>query len=102
MTTILEEIDKLKSKIADLEKRMQFTGLKDKNGVEIFEGDILRSALRAKDVPDLIVSVRWCFDKTAWVVDYLSKNNIKPSLLSEWPHWEMIGNIYENPELLED
>lgn len=71
--------------------KSQFTGLKDKNGKEIFEGDILEKypKVRGKVIFDEDVG---CFkviwEELSW--DYVSGDK------------EVIGNIYENPELLEE
>lgn len=79
---------------------MQSTGLKDKNGKLIFEGDILGGGLHAT------VTVKWdekyaCF--TSYDVE--EEGNTDGSLLGndiqDCKEWEIIGNIYENPELLE-
>ena len=66
---------------------MQFTGLLDKNGKEIYEGDILkyRGKLSFNDPPFV---VEWQNDDARWTEFYPSNN------------FEVIGNIYENPELL--
>lgn len=68
---------------------MQYTGLKDKNGVEIYEGDIVKgNYLRG------IGEIKWN-DKFC-KFDISHRMNISPS-----DEFEVIGNIYENPELLE-
>ena len=77
-------------------KLMQSTGLKDKNGKEIFEGDIVKMA---KDVySDLtyyeIVSHRGGAYR-------LESNQHGCELWLRHTICEVIGNIYENPELLE-
>ena len=70
---------------------MQYTGLKDKNGKEIYEGDIVISD--NKGTRDEIVFSTGCFCLKSAMMYY------------EASYWgdeiEVIGNIYENPELLE-
>ena len=78
---------------------MQSTGLVDKNGKEIFEGDIL-------DYKGRKALVRWHGSYASFIyrfVDELQKRNTewKPLYLA-YMKCEIIGNIYENPELLED
>lgn len=77
---------------------MQSTGLKDKNGVEIFEGDILKNRRYS--------GIRVLFEKGAFKVRYKrSKVCIVTqdlsSLLEKYESTIIIGNIYENLELLE-
>lgn len=70
---------------------MQYTGLKDKNGKEIYEGDVLDNGMYPH------VMIFW--DKEYAGFRVTTYSCIKK--LSEYVNnWEVIGNIYENPELL--
>jgi len=75
---------------------VQYTGLKDKNGVDIYEGDIVVYA-EWKDM------VCWN-DKRAGFELRATKDNIIDSddLSFSSKHIEKIGNIYENPELISE
>lgn len=77
---------------------MQSTGLKDKNGKEIFEGDIV-------DYKGREAVVKWHGSYASFIyrfVDELQEraSDWEPLFLACY-HFEVIGNIYENPELLE-
>lgn len=73
---------------------MQSTGLKDKNGKEIFEGDILGS----KDgILDSVVEFR--SDLGMWTTSLIRYNNFE-RLCNVASERKIIGNIYKNPELL--
>lgn len=73
---------------------MQSTGLKDKNGNEIFEGDILGS----KDgILDSVVEFR--SDLGMWTTILIRYNNFE-RLCNVASERKIIGNIYKNPELL--
>jgi len=76
---------------------MQFTGLKDKDGKEIYEGDICRVSIPLHGDREFVVKWSEEFARFDIAISH-SKNK------DEEAHWvpehEVIGNIYENPELL--
>ena len=77
---------------------MQSTGLKDKNGKEIFEKDILEYKGRN-------VIVKWHGSYASFIYEFVDElqnrtTEWQPLYLSYY-HFEVIGNIYENHELLE-
>lgn len=83
---------------------MQSTGLKDKNGTEIYEGDICRwtdpEAFEGEIISDIFV-VRYSDEYLKWIGE---NNNSYDDLydFSDDRELELIGNIYENPELLDE
>lgn len=88
---------------------MQYTGLKDKNGKEIYEGDVVFTKWSKPFVgrdDGTNREVFWADDKGAWALtNYNGKRNDLCSYLKTHAHpdsVEIIGNIYENPELLEN
>ena len=71
---------------------MQYAGLKDKNGVEIYEGDIIL-AFGCK------LEIKWIVD--GWFADCEVSGICEAG--QEWDdNCEIIGNIHQNPELLGD
>ena len=106
---------------------MQFTGLKDRDGKDIYEGDLVRCPV---DI-NTDYHGEWCINEVIcqhgqWIVSHISSEKGKLPrgytrgfLLDSWFDFdsklflwgedyvprsdiEVIGNIYENPELLED
>jgi len=76
----------------------QYTGLKDKNGKEIYEGDVLE---RFPYWGWYVVYENGCF-RMSWINEVQRVNWKHYSLNQEMTEdWEVIGNIHENPELLE-
>ena len=73
------------------EESQQYIGFKDKNGKETYEGDMVRC-------DNLIFKVYWREDYCGF--ELIRGNNITRSfMISQNDDYEVIGNIYENPEL---
>ena len=73
----------------------QYTGLKDKNGTQILEGDIV-NMLNITDYP---MQIKWN-KKWARFIFYNLVNKTEMNLFTE--QCEVIGNIYDNPELVKE
>lgn len=73
---------------------MQYTGLKDKNGAEVYEGDVLRLAYETIQMDGHVMAKddgEWIFYKDE--MNFLGVHHNRERVT-------VIGNIYENPELL--
>lgn len=78
----------------------QYTGLRDKNGTRIFEGDICRNTKTGE-----IVSVKWHGTMAGYVWSKPRNDNKNlydfGELFRVYDKYEVIGNIHDNPELLD-
>ena len=76
---------------------MQSTGLYDMEGIEVFEGDILHHQIQT----EYTFIVKYDKEKGRWYGDGLSRT-YRIDITKEFlQYYKIIGNIYENPELLE-
>ena len=80
---------------------MQSTGLKDKNGKEIFEGDVVRQVRTQPTTENETITGVVTMIEGTWLI-MNDCEQLASKLWSETDENEIIGNIYKNPELLED
>ena len=74
---------------------MQYTGLKDKKGKEIYEGDIVFHSDKT------IMEVLWSNKHATFIVKYIYLKEKVEDFIDLVKESEVIGNIYESPELLQ-
>lgn len=98
-----------KVEMIDINTLCQYTGLTDKNGNKIWENDILSIAkvddgfgrYYIKPIPyHANAIVKW--DLCSWIWETIEKNVLYMKFPNAWCHYEceVIGNIFDNPELL--
>lgn len=83
-----------------LDNIMQYTGLKDKNGKEIYEGDIVKYNYNNQVYQDVYAEVEYIIAGFRLNADYISRHLSRHLRIADTDYYEVVGNIYENPELL--
>ena len=79
----------------EIDNIMQYTGLKDKNGKEIYEGDFLKQDYEIFYVVWVEKFASFGLTKNGWLHYHYFQEGIAPE------ESEVIGNVMQNPELLE-
>ncbi|MCD6573498.1 MAG: hypothetical protein J7K95_05340, partial [Thermoplasmata archaeon] len=86
---------------------MQYIERKDKNGKEAYDKDIIKFRFTVENKETIGIGViKWNTKESAWIVETLKVKGGKSItgyfLLGVIDEFEVIGNIYENPELLKE
>ncbi len=92
----IDSID-LSSIEVDIDTVGQFTGLFDKNGKEIYEGDIIKGF-------DITIEVWYSEDRACFIAEMKEPQNDMVDILGGYDtqRMEIIGNIYDNPDLIKE
>lgn len=100
-----DDVDAFGSRLyVDIDTVGQFTGLTDKKGREIYEGDVLRIN---NGVVVCLLVVTWNAEVGSWCLRFKEESKEGTRPLGRWLcdrdyDIELTGNIYDNKELLED
>ena len=97
--TVTVQYNPVKKICLDSVLLMQYTGAKDKNGIEIYEGDIIRHQ-SGKYGTDF--EIKWSPILCGFTAMQIESGYPSPQLnQGTMSYFEVVGNIYENPELVE-
>ena len=77
----------------DISSLCQFTGLTDRNGKKIWENDILDCGMKLR-VSWHTFKASWVLSKKGWLYNHFFGESVEPEDV------EVVGNIFDNPELL--
>lgn len=91
----------LRRMIFDDVELMQYTGIKDKNGKEIYEGDILKYKFLYDRRLKHVTLVKFVETEASFGIKDAYGNEIPLFRITANNYFEVIGNIYENEELLQ-
>lgn len=78
---------------------MQWTGMNDKNGVPIFEGDVLKffsRSLLQDEMSERVFPISWNEEELCWWVGGPGEG-FRPTKSRDDNEFEIVGNIYESP-----
>ena len=85
----------------DIDTLGEYTGLTDKNGTRIFEGDIIKQVIPHNLVQPFIFTVNWCEECAMFVLPCITNDAFESDFtVMRSDEIEVIGNICDNPELL--